>query len=78
MQVEVSSSNDIKEVRFYKDGKQSTKDSSAPYGYNYTFDSSDIGEHEFRAVATDEDGNSGENSIKLNITGPVDSTTTTN
>ncbi|MFZ5425187.1 MAG: penicillin-binding protein [Patescibacteria group bacterium] len=67
LKVEVSSPNDIDEVRFYIDGEKIADDSSEPYGYNLTFPESQAGEHEFNVVAEDEDGRKGDVRIKLRV-----------
>ncbi len=69
LSVEVSSSNDIGEVRIYMDGNLITEDSSSPWGYNFELQPSSLGTHEFSAVAEDDDGNEGKADVKLEITG---------
>ncbi|MCA9308418.1 penicillin-binding protein [candidate division WWE3 bacterium] len=69
LNVEVSSPNDINEVRIYRDGDKVTEDGSAPYGYNFNFEFSQIGTHEFSAIAEDEDGREGRKTIKLKVVG---------
>jgi len=69
LSVEVSSAQDVKEVRVYKDGERITADKSEPYGYNFELSAKDIGEHTFKVVAKDEDGNSDEEEIKLEAIG---------
>lgn len=63
--VEVSSPNDIDEVRIYMNGDRVTTDSSDPYGYNFELNST--GTFEFEAVAEDEDGREGSKKIKLQV-----------
>lgn len=67
LKVEVSSANDIDEVRIYRDGERVTEDDSFPYGYNFKFEDDQLGTHEFKAVAEDEDGRKDETTIKLKI-----------
>ncbi len=69
LSVEVSSAKDVDEVRIYKDGEKVTSDGSEPYGYNFELSAKDIGEHTFKVIARDEDGNSDEDEIKLNVVG---------
>jgi hypothetical protein len=69
LNVEVSAYHDIDEVRIYLDGKRITEDPNFPWGYNFDFGPTDIGEHEFHAVAEDEDGNEGSDTKKLFIGG---------
>lgn len=67
--VEVSAKRDIDRVNIYLDGKEITSDGSEPFGYNFSFSMSDAGEHEFEAVARDEKGNKGEETIILRVGG---------
>ncbi|MCA9302453.1 transglycosylase domain-containing protein [Candidatus Nomurabacteria bacterium] len=67
LKVEVSSPNDIDYVKIYLDGNEVTKDKSEPFGYNFTFTSADVGKHEFKASAVDEDGREGDVKISLEI-----------
>lgn len=67
LQVEVSTPNDIEEVRIYMDGESVTTDKSEPYGFNFTLSPNQAGEHMFSAVAEDDDGREGKTEIKLKI-----------
>ena len=67
LSAEVSSSSDIDAVRIYMDGEQVTKDSSEPYGYNFIFTEEQKGEHEFKVTVEDDNGHTGEKSIKLKV-----------
>jgi hypothetical protein len=67
LQVDISASKEIDEVRFYDNNKSVSTDSNSPWGYNFEFKSSDAGEHTFKVVAQDENGNKGDNSIKLKV-----------
>lgn len=68
LDVEVSSANDIDEVRIYMNGEKVTDDDTAPYGYNFNFEDDQLGTYEFKAVAEDEDGREDETTIKLKVT----------
>ena len=65
--IEVSSPNEIDEVRFYLDDNHVADDSSQPYGYNFTFTEAQRGEHKFEVVVEDEDGRKSEKSIRLRV-----------
>lgn len=67
LKVEVSTVRDIENVRVFLDGNEVTKDKSYPYGYNFTFDGSQTGSHEFRAEAEDDEGGKGDHSIRLTV-----------
>jgi penicillin-binding protein 1C len=69
LNVEASSFNKINHVDIYMDDVQKSEDSSAPFGYTFRLNSSDIGEHTFRAVAVDKNDNKGETEIRLNVVG---------
>jgi len=69
LNVEISAYHDIDEVRIYLDGNKVTEDSNFPWGYNFDFSPSDIGEHEFEAIAEDEDGNKGSDTKPLYVGG---------
>lgn len=63
--VEVSSPNDIEEVRIYMNDEQVTADKSDPFGYNFELTTS--GTFTFEAVAEDEDGREGSKKIRLHV-----------
>ncbi len=65
LQAEVSAASDIREVRIYDNDELVTRDSSEPYGYNFSFDKS--GDHSFKIVAEDKNGNKGDKTIKLRV-----------
>ncbi|EKD99643.1 MAG: hypothetical protein ACD_22C00218G0002 [uncultured bacterium] len=65
--VEVSSASDVEEVRIYDNDSQVTKDSSEPFGYNFTYSATESAEHIYKVVAQDEEGNKGEATIKLKV-----------
>lgn len=67
LSVEVSASNDIDNVKIYKNGDEVTDDNSEPFGYNFSFSSGEAGEYEFRAKVKDEDDNEAETSIRLRV-----------
>lgn len=67
LKAEVSSPNDISEVRIYMDGNKITTDKSEPYGYNFNLTSNDVGKHEFEVVVEDEKGRKGDDKITLTI-----------
>ena len=67
LSVEVSSAKDVERVNIYVDGEQITSDESEPFGYNFAFKPDQIGEHEFEATATDENGNKGTTKLKLKV-----------
>ncbi len=67
LKVEVSSPNDISEVRIYMDGNRITTDKSEPFGYNFNLTSNDVGKHEFEVVAEDEDGREDSDKISLTV-----------
>lgn len=69
LSVEVSAAQDVDEVRVYKDGDLITEDGSEPFGYNFELSASEIGEHSFKVIARDEDGNTDEDDIRLNVVG---------
>jgi len=69
LSVEVSAAGDMEEVRIYKDGERVTSDKSEPYGYNFELSAKDIGQHTFKVVARDDNGNSDEEEIKLEVIG---------
>lgn len=69
LKVEVSTARDVKKVRIYLDGDQVASDESFPYGYNFAFEESQVGEHTFKAVAEDKKGNKGDHKIKLTVVG---------
>ena len=65
LSVEVSSPNDIEEIRIYMNGNQVADDSSEPYGYNFNLTSA--GSYSFEVVAEDDDGRKGSKKIDLNV-----------
>lgn len=67
LRVEVSSPNDIEEVRFYLNGDQVNEDSSEPYGYNFNFSPEQAGEYEFSVSVEDDDGRVGRKSVRLKV-----------
>jgi len=67
LKVEVSSANDIDEVRIYKNGERVSEDKSYPYGYNFDFTEEEAGWYEFEVVAEDEKGRDDSTTIKLNV-----------
>ena len=69
LNVEISAYNDIEEVRIYLDGEKITEDPNFPWGYNFDLSPADIGDHEFEAVAEDEDGNEGSDKKRLFVGG---------
>ena len=52
----------------YLDGDKVTTDRSEPYGYNFKFTVDQAGNHEFKVVAQDDNGNKGEASVTLEVT----------
>jgi len=64
---EISASSKIKEVKFYLDSSQVGSDSSYPYGFTYKLNSSQVGEHRFKAKVVDREGNEGDHEITLNV-----------
>ncbi len=69
--VEISAYNDIERIKIYMDGNEVATDKSAPYGYNFTFNKNQLGNHTFKVEAEDDDGNEGSDSVDLNIKGWV-------
>lgn len=69
LNVEVSCYEDVDKVSIYMDDNKMTEDKDSPFGYNFNIPVSEIGKHTFRAVATDDGGNKGEDSIELNVVG---------
>lgn len=69
LNVEVSCFEEVEKVTIYMDDDKITEDKNSPYGYNFELPTDKIGKHNFKAVATDEDGNKGETSIDLNVVG---------
>lgn len=67
LQVEVSAASDVKEVRIYDNDKLVSEDKSEPWGYNFTYSSSERGEHTYKIVAQDKEGNKGDRTIKLRV-----------
>ncbi len=69
LNVEASLYYDISKVTIYMDDNKVAEDNSSPYGYNFELKAGDIGTHEFKATVTDEKGNKGSDSVKLNVVG---------
>jgi len=69
LNAEVSCFNDIEKVAIYIDDDKVTEDENKPYGYNFNLPADKIGKHTFKVVATDDDGNKGEDSIQLDVVG---------
>lgn len=67
LSAEVSSGNDIDQVLIYLDGNKVTTDHSEPYGYNFKFSPDEVGDHAFKVVAQDSNGNEGQTSITLKV-----------
>lgn len=67
LNVEVSSYEDVDSVKIYLDGEKVTEDKSFPWGYNFDFSSAQYGNHTFKVVAIDDDGNEGDYSIDLKV-----------
>lgn len=61
------SENDIDYVQVYVNGEKVTEDGSFPYGYNFEFTPSQVGEKEFRVKVRDSEGRTDEDSIRLKI-----------
>jgi hypothetical protein len=70
LSVEVSSPHPITKVKISLDGNEVTIDTSIPYGYNFSFNPGDAGEHKFDVSAEDSKGKEGKTEIKLNVGGP--------
>lgn len=71
LMVEVSSPNDVEKVKIYLDNEKVTEDKSVPYGYNFEFNADQLGEHEFKVVAEDEDGRDSEKKIRLVVSDEI-------
>ncbi len=69
LEVEVSSAEDVEWVKIYVDGNEITEDKSEPYGYNFSFSSSEAGVKRFRVKARNDDGKEAEHEIELNVGG---------
>lgn len=65
LDVEVSASDDVEEVRVYLDGERVSTDKSFPYGYNFEFLPSQSGVHEFKVTAKDKDDRESSKALKL-------------
>lgn len=64
---EISSSAKVKNVKFYIDGNEVGSDESSPFGYTFKLNSSQLGNHKFKAKVTDKEGQAGEHEIILNV-----------
>lgn len=69
LSVEVSSAKDVERVTIYMDGEKITEDSSAPFGYNFELDPSQIGQHTFKASAKTEKDDKDEAEVVLEVIG---------
>jgi len=64
---EISSAAKVKNVKFYFDGQEVGSDESAPYGFTFKLNASQLGSHRFGAKVTDKDGGTDSNEITLNV-----------
>jgi len=64
---EISSASKVKNVKFYIDDQEVGSDTSAPYGFTYKLNASQLGNHRFGAKVTDKSGNTDSNEINLNV-----------
>lgn len=71
LNVEVSAYHKVDKIIIYMDGNKVAEDKSEPYGYNFELSSGDIGKHEFRVKAEDDDGNDGDTKETLEVVGYV-------